>query len=266
MNSGTIIQETAYARRHTNLLLRIQSFVNTRTNYMPGLASYLATGTSPSAVPIPDSMFAEEIPLHLPSSFPALARQSICVNRINKIEDRLCFAQAMEALTQLRLQLAKRTYAAKYKAHNVKSQRHYTRFRTLQDQTEKKIKAAQLQYTVARNTILSLHGTGPWKDTLKVLHPQDVRGLGECALIAEEKSVNEQMKKLARLHSGEVLAQDNIHSLLDEPLPETEFTPELARGEGTRTLSWIWYTTTGDELNNSTTEGCMYFCLLLHPY
>ncbi|KAF8233627.1 hypothetical protein L208DRAFT_1377204 [Tricholoma matsutake] len=36
-----------------------------------------------------------------------------------------------------------------------------------------------------------------------------------------------------------------------EALPETSFNPKLAVGEGHRTLSWIWYTTTSKEVNNN---------------
>jgi hypothetical protein len=42
------------------------------------------------------------------------------------IEDRLRFATANEALKELRRQLRMRTFASKYKKHNVRSQGPYT--------------------------------------------------------------------------------------------------------------------------------------------
>ena len=42
-----------------------------------------------------------------------------------------------------------------------------------------------------------------------------------------------------------------------ETLPETSANPNLAVGEGHRTLSWIWYTTTNKEVDNDCfTEAC----------
>lgn len=73
-------------------------------------------------------------------------------------------------------------YANQYKIYNISSQRHYTRFRTLQDHTESKIKAARLQYIAARDALLQLQGHGIWEETLCVLRAEDIRGLNEKAL------------------------------------------------------------------------------------
>jgi len=139
----------------------------------------------------------ERIPLYLPSTFPAEKRSSICVASLPEIEDRLRFAQAHEALTKLRCQLMKRTCANRYKARNVSSQHHYTRFRTLQHHVESKIKAASRQYRTARVALLNLRGPGIWEQTLQEVHPSDVRGLSEKALIDEELEEAKKMRKMA---------------------------------------------------------------------
>jgi hypothetical protein len=144
----------------------------------------------------------------------------------------------------------------RYKNQNAESQRSYTRFRALQDHAEKKIKALQIKYTINRNAIFALRGPGSWEDTLKVLHSEDVRGLGEHALRIEEQETDRRMQKLAGLEGR---ALEDIHSLLAAPLLPTRFIPNLSTGEGTRTLSWIWYSTTGDELGNSEIEACLLF-------
>jgi hypothetical protein len=42
-------------------------------------------------------------------------------------------------------------------------------------------------------------------------------------------------------------------------VPTLTFNPHLVVGEGHRTLSWIWYSTTGDEItNNVSTGACKY--------
>ena len=91
---------------------------------MPGLGTHLA-GPSQMMEEVARSM-PECIPLHLPSSLPPDHHVLICMAEIPAIEDQLRFAQASEALTTLRCQLTKRTYANWYKNQNVSLQRHYT--------------------------------------------------------------------------------------------------------------------------------------------
>lgn len=249
----TTLQETALVRRRTRLLKRIQQFVAARSCYLPGLADFLATTQAGDTL----ASDAENIPLHLPSSIPPDKRASVCIANVDKIEERFREGQATEALTQLRLQLSKRTCAFRYKSQNVDSQRSYTRFRALQDQTDNKIKESQLRYTVARAALLSLHGPGEWEKTLRVLRREDVRGLGERALMTEERETDGRMRKLAGFDdSAHRVSLDIACAIAQESLPPTEFVPHLTRGEGKQTLSWIWYSTSGEELENSSTEAC----------
>ena len=221
---------------------------------MPGLDKYIAELSTP---PGEVSMSTPElIPLYLPSSLPKNKHSCICIAGVQEIEDRLRFAQASEALNKLRCQLMKRTYASRYKIrNNVSSQRHYTRFRTLQEHTEAKIKSLCRQYTTARCAILALRGPGSWDKTLQELRSHDVRGLGEKALAEEERQQNRRTRAMAGLcpdlPSGK---KDDFESL-----PETVLNPTLSVGEGQRTLSWIWYTTTNREVDSDRfTEACKY--------
>ena len=116
---------------------------------MPGLDKHIAELLPPPKEALTST--PELIPLHLPSSLPENKCPLVCVPGIKEIEDRLHFAQASEALNKLRCQLMKRTYTTRYKVrNNVSGQCHYTRFRTLQEHTESKIKAACRQYTTGR--------------------------------------------------------------------------------------------------------------------
>ena len=197
----------------------------------------------------------EVIPLFLPSSLPENKRSWVCIAGIQEIEDRLHFAQASESLNKLRCQLMKCTYASRYKLRNVSGQRHYTRFRTLQEHTESKIRSACRQYTTARSAILVLRGPGIWEQTLQVLRPHDVRGLSEKALTEEEQQEDRQTHAMAGL-SLDLPTRQNADF---EALPEMTPNAKLAVGEGHRTLSWIWYTTTSKEVNeNCFTEACEY--------
>ena len=246
------MQETEVIHKRTRLLKRIQDFVAVRACYLPGLANFLAASQTSNT----SATKAEDTPLHLPSSIPADKHSSVCIGDVDKIEERFREGQATEALTQLRLQLAKRSCAFRYQCQNADSQRSYTRFRALQDQTNEKIKESQLRYTVARAALLSLRGPGEWEKTLQVLRREDIRGLGERALMTEERENENRMWKLAGV-GKHIVSMDTICSIAQEPLPPTEFVPNLARGEGTRTLSWIWYSTSGEELENSSTKACM---------
>ena len=150
----------------------------------------------------------------------------------------------------------KRTVAVRYKSRSDESQQYHTRFRTLQDQTNNKIKLEQMKYTIARKAILSLRGPGAWECSLKVLLPGDIRGLGEHGLRVEEQGMDCQAQELAGLDSTVRWSLTEICDMISAPLPPTQFIPSLAHGEGHRTLSWIWYSTTGEELNNRETEAC----------
>ena len=229
---------------------------------MPGLNSYLATVASDSESCVLDVMSTstpEHIPIYLPSSFPREHRPLICMGGIEDVEDRLRFAQASEALTKLRCQLMKRTYASRYKVRNISSQRHYTRFRTLQEQTENKVKISSLQYNTARDALLRLRGPGVWEKTLQKLGADDVRGLSEKALIEEEKEETRRTRTMAGVKEFQMTEEGMFDNI-----PAATFNPHLAVGEGYRTLSWIWYSTTGDEINSSTTGACKY--LLWFPF
>ena len=256
--SPSMAQETTLLHQQTRLRKRIQQFVGVCQRYLPGLSEYVATPPNHSEASDPS-----HIPLYLPSSLPKEKYTKITIPGLAHIEEQLRFAQASDALVQLRLQLTKRTLAARYRSRKVGSysQNQNTRFRELQVQTERKIKVAQLKYTVARSAFLHLHGPGPWENSLKVLHSEDIRGLGERALRAEEREVDHRMQILAGVHGpGSASLTDMITAIIEdsEPPPPTQFTPNLALGEGTRTLSWIWYSTTGKEFNNSDTEDCMF--------
>ena len=213
---------------------------------MPGLERYLHN--TPTHSDDVSMSTPELIPLYLPSSLPSEKRASVCVPGLSDIEDRLRFAQACEALTDLRCQLTKRTYASRYRTANISSQSHFTRFRELQEQTESKIKAACSRYRVARLGLVHLRGKGDWEQKLQELRPEDIRGLSEKALVNEEKEQKKRTQDMAGITTSSALDDDRIN----QELPPTLFNPRLAVGEGHRTLSWIWYSTSNDEMVGDT--------------
>ena len=253
LDKPTVGQQVSIQQHRTNLLKRVIKFSAIWKKYMPRLDRYIAEMLPPHKE-VSMSM-PELIPLCLPSSLPENKRSWVCIAGVQEIEDRLHFAQASEALNKLRCQLMKRTYASKYKVQNVSGQHHYTRFRTLQQHTESKIKSACRQYTTARSAILVLQGPGMWEQKLQVLHPQDVRGLSEKALTEEEQQEDRQTRAMAGLSLDPPTRQKDDF----EALPEMTPNAKLGIGEGHRTLSWIWYTTSSKEVDeNRFTEACEY--------
>ena len=70
--------------------------------------------------------------------------------------------------------------------------------------------------------------------------------MSEKALTEEERQENRQTRAMAGLRRDLPAGQqDNF-----EALPETSVSLNLAVGEGHRTLSWIWYTTTSKKMDD----------------
>jgi hypothetical protein len=92
---GNVSKATTIQRRRSSLLIRIQHYISSRSQYMPGLDRYLRN--SPTQEDVATST-PEVIRLYLPSSIPSENRMGVCIHGLVEIEDRLRFAQAAEAL------------------------------------------------------------------------------------------------------------------------------------------------------------------------
>ena len=82
---------------------------------------------------------------------------------------------------------------------------------------------------------------------LAVLKLEDVRGMSERAMTTEEKEEHQRVCRMAGW-SGD----DDIHDVVTTPV--VTFDPRLALGEGRRTLSWIWYTMSEQDLQGNSKE------------
>lgn len=67
--------------------------------FMPGLRAYLASSLASEAVD--GSLQPEQVMIYLPSLIPESHRQKLCIPGLPEIEERLRFAQAVEALSAL---------------------------------------------------------------------------------------------------------------------------------------------------------------------
>jgi hypothetical protein len=145
--------------------------------------------------------------------------------------------EAREALEVVRQGLRSRMMMNRFRIRNYTGQGALTRGQGILRQINIKI-----HYRYARAALLALRGHGVWEETLRVLKDEDVRALNERALAAEEEARGDQLDELARAlarPAGVAVAEG------------------LAAGEGSHTLSWIWYTVgaTDDEDDPKLHEG-----------
>jgi hypothetical protein len=113
------------------------------------------------------------------------------------------------------------------------------------------VHSAKLHYRYCRAALLTLRGHGKWEEEFKVLDDDDVRALNERALTKEEKEQTEHWAKL-----GGAFVEGGIARAAG-----------LAAGEGSHTLSWIWYSAGKplDEDDPKLHDG-MDFHKVLHEY
>ncbi|KAJ6516887.1 hypothetical protein C8R47DRAFT_1063530 [Mycena vitilis] len=116
---------------------------------------------------------------------------------------------------------------SRFRIRNYTGQGALTRGQGILRQINIKIHVAKVQYRYARAALLVLRGHGVWEERLKMLKDEDVRALGERALVVEEEARAEQLDEL-----GRALATPAGVSAANR----------VVAGEGSHTLSWIWYT------------------------
>ena len=215
--SITVLQQVQFQKRVAALLRRIQAFQEMQTAYMP-----LAP---PSDHPLsPDDV--ETYPIILPSDIHSSERAAICSEQLIEIENDLQYADAFDALSDLRHSLRMRTVYVQDKVVNVTGQRTGTRARTMQSSVEEAVTNAATHYRVACAAVYELRGPGDWESILKPLLDTDLVGLNERRLNAEEEAEVEFVRSLGK----------SVGTLRTAPLQGA-----VSVGEGRRTLSWIWY-------------------------
>ncbi|KAH9839463.1 uncharacterized protein C8Q71DRAFT_677862, partial [Rhodofomes roseus] len=147
-----------------------------QTLYMPAVALLRSREASRSTT----SVNAEDLPLYLPSDIintDAVARSA----NLEGIELRLRYAQANDALEQMRRHLRARSKLYNVKDRDVRGQRYNTRSRTYINTVQDKIDADAARYRAAHKALLVLDPKDSlaWMKVLRYLGPDDVRGMKE---------------------------------------------------------------------------------------
>ncbi|KAJ7185969.1 hypothetical protein C8R46DRAFT_880838 [Mycena filopes] len=227
----TSTQATELQRKRTLLLGKVKRLRDEQAHFMPGLAKLLEAETQRESTARP-----EEMRLHLPSSFAEPVRGEICIAGLIGEEERVRGAQMVEALRALRGQLRTRTCAHQFKRRNTGGQWAYTKSQALQSGIEARVKAAASQYRRARAALVLLREDGAWEKMFPALKDSDIRGMNERTLNDEEKAEERKARVLAGLPAeGDTLDE------FGDPVESTVLF-NLETGEGSRQLSWLWYT------------------------
>ncbi|KAK6978163.1 CxC2 domain-containing protein [Favolaschia claudopus] len=218
-------QQLNFTKRRTTLLRRIHKFRQVQAVYMPSLRALLSDAQKAMYDGNGDQV-PEATRLFMPSELASReTRGRACATGLVGIEARMRYGEACDALEAVRHGLRARTVTNRYKLRNWTGQGAMTRGQAILRQINIKIHAAKLRYRYARAALLVLRGHGDWEEELKVLDDDDVRALNERALTAEEKAQNEHWAEL-----GGAIIEGGVARAAG-----------VAAGEGSHTLSWIWY-------------------------
>ncbi|KAJ7604088.1 hypothetical protein FB45DRAFT_983874 [Roridomyces roridus] len=193
--------------------------------YMPALRSVLSD-VQRQVLDGNGEQLPEATRLFMPSEIVSeRKRNQACAIGLSNIEARMRLGELDEALGAVRHGLRTRTMTNRYKLRNWTGQGMMTKGQGILRQISLKIHTAKLRYRYARAALLALQGHGVWEEKFHVLQDDDVRALNERALTVEEKAQNEHWAEL-----GGAIIEGGI-----------DRAAALASGEGSHTLSWIWY-------------------------
>lgn len=217
----TLLQTTSLVERRTTLIKRFQRFREVQSVHMPGFDP-LTRQTEATEI--------ENTKLYLPSDLKDKYEwRKYCPNGLVALEDRIRFAEACDALEDLRHWLRTRSFTNQFKVAFVTGQIKNMRAREVQHRIDDRVRAAETRYNRARAALKKLRGGGEWEIKLKALEQSDVRALNERELTRQE----EDEERARRIKLG--LPVDNISSTR-----RVRKTADI--GDGAHRPSWIWCT------------------------
>jgi hypothetical protein len=229
LKDPTPTQKLAFMKRRTALLKRIHKFREIQRVYMPVVHSAL-NDVQRQMLEGNGEQVPEATRLFMPSEIESAdVRRNVCAIRLPQLEVRL--REAEEALEAVRQGLRTRTMTNRFRLRNYTGQGMMTKGQGILRQINIRIHIAKLRYRYACAALLALQGHGDWEGRLRVLRDEDVRALNERALTDEEKAQNEHWAEI-----GGAIIEGGIRRAAG-----------VASGEGSHTLSWIWYTVGVDE-------------------
>ncbi|KAJ7195402.1 hypothetical protein B0H12DRAFT_1245586 [Mycena haematopus] len=219
-------QKLTFTKRRMTLLWHIHKFRQLQGIYMPSVRGVLSDGQK-QIFDGNGEQVLEATRLFMPSEIAdATIRERVCAVGLPELEARMREGEATEALEAIRAGLRTRTMTNRYKLRNYTGQGLMTRGQGILRQINVRIHIAKIRYRYARAALLVLRGHGPWEERLRLLADDDVRALNERALTEEEKAQKDHWSRI-----GGAIIEGGVARAAG-----------VASGEGSHTLSWIWYT------------------------
>ncbi|RDX42700.1 hypothetical protein OH76DRAFT_1362279 [Lentinus brumalis] len=171
-DSDSALLRIKVQKRLAILLGKVRKFRQLGATYMPAVHASSTSATPPKALTALD---VESFAVTLPSDLPSEQREQVCGEKLPRIEDELQYADACDALEDLRHSLRMRTCYNQDKIANVTGQVPNTKARSLQSSVDQAVKNAADRYRRARQAIEHLRGPGAWQDVLRPLLNTDLR-------------------------------------------------------------------------------------------
>jgi hypothetical protein len=211
----------AKLRERSNALRRkIKLWSKTQLLHMPQVA-LLRRGEEHRSENTPSELEPEDVQLWLPSSLP---RTVHCDATLRDCEWQLRFAQANDALNEIRDGLRLRTHLYKFKDRFVRGQRPSTRAHGIIENCQSRINASCKKYQVARAALVELGcilGKVGWQESLRVLDPdKDVKGLTDTGYHDYDESAGK--RKLPWIWRSGSVAKSGLED--EEQLHDGQYT------------------------------------------
>lgn len=167
--------------KRTALSRRIQNWRGVQLVYTPHAANLIAAKGTLDENGVLQLGNPENIPLFLPSAMPPEIRSTTEMKKICEMELSLRKAAADDALCEIRKGRRNLMKLWKYKKINVSGtgNRPNTRMLTVYKRMDYKIERAAHKYRRSRTALLALDPDGAWKENLKELRNEDIRGPGK---------------------------------------------------------------------------------------
>lgn len=167
------------------LMARINQWRQVQLAYIPAVGPLVANVTSQL---LSVAQEAERIPLFLPSSLPSDLQNTTDLSKSLTREVRLRFAQADDALHDIRHHLRIISGLWRFKKVNISGtgNRPNTRMRTLFNRFNHRLKKSVLRYQAAYTALLTADSGGEWKNRLRNLQNSDIRGPGKDDFYIQE--------------------------------------------------------------------------------
>jgi len=166
----------------------------------------------------------EDILLWLPSSFPDTVH---CNTTLRDCEWQLRFAQANDALNEIRDGLRLRTHLYKFKDRFIRGQRPNTRAHRIIENCQARIDASCKKYQVSRAALVALGrvlGKVGWQESLQVLDfSTDVKGLTDTGY--HDYDVSDGKRKLPWIWRSGAVAKPGLEN--EEQLHDGQYMPVL---------------------------------------